>query len=244
MAPKSHSKKRREARPAEEEATASTEDDEVAQATALLEEAMLSFRSPARARASAAVVAAPAIADESIYTSIAKNTTPSSAVSVIAPAAAVPAPVPSVPASTASAPASTPASTAASDRFLKVEAILASLESGAVRLARGSYLIKLAKAGKVVSRRQELPDTAFYDYAELLALLHKLREKFKDWGPEEGDMRFLKLIHALSYRWYVRVPRCARCVPQLRRHRVRAGSRPATLIARASTCASLPRPPK
>ena len=131
-----------------------------------------------------------------------------------------------------------------------MEAILASLESGAVRLARGSYLIKLAKAGKVVSRRQELPDTAFYDYAELLALLHKLREKFKDWGPEEGDMRFLKLIHALSYRWCVRVPRvpscarCARCVPQLRRHRVRAGSRPATRIARASICASLPRQPK
>lgn len=103
---------------------------------------------------------------------------------------------------------SAPAS--AADRFRKVDAILASLESGAVRLVRGSYLVKLAKAGKAISRRQELPDEAFYDYADLLALLHKLRER---WGqedqerhdPEEadygGDARFMMLIHALSYRW-------------------------------------------
>jgi len=100
----------------------------------------------------------------------------------------------------------------AADRFRKVDAILASLESGAVRLVRGSYLVKLSKAGKAISRRQELPDEAFYDYAELLALLHKLREKWGKYGEDKlnengdidefcGDTRFLMLIHALSYRW-------------------------------------------
>ena len=61
-----------------------------------------------------------------------------------------------------------------------------------------------------VSRRQELPDEAFYDYADLLALLDKLREK---WGRHDelnefgfikkpgSETRFMMLIHALSYRW-------------------------------------------
>ena len=96
------------------------------------------------------------------------------------------------------------------DRFRKVEALLESIRSGAVRPLRGSHIIKRAKAGQPLLRRQELPDEAFYDYDDLMRLLQKLRDKcgredeFTKHGDivkRGGDSRFMSLLHALSYRW-------------------------------------------
>ena len=92
----------------------------------------------------------------------------------------------------------------ASDRFLKPGALLASITAGEVRPLRGTYIIELATNGKPILRRQELPDRAFFDEAELMAVLHKLHEKF---GQEKGDECFMLLFHALSYRWLTAVAR-------------------------------------
>ena len=55
-------------------------------------------------------------------------------------------------------------------RYTKPDAIWAALATGHVRLLRMSWLIALSKAGKVLARRQELPDEAFISVEELKAL--------------------------------------------------------------------------
>ena len=95
-------------------------------------------------------------------------------------------------------------------RFHSIDALLASIASGEVRLLRGSYICELAKSHTPLTRRQELPDRAFFDHAELLDVLHKLHDEFsrEDKLYEDGrvfenggDSRFMMLLHALSYRW-------------------------------------------
>jgi len=121
----------------------------------------------------------------------------------------------------AKAEAVTPTSIGA-DRFRKLDALLESIRSGAVRPLRGSHIIKRAKAGQPLLRRQELPGEAFYDYDDLMRLLQKLRDKYGSEDTVEikkiealggvaaadirtekrgGDTRFMSLLHALSYRW-------------------------------------------
>ena len=70
------------------------------------------------------------------------------------------------------------------------EALLASVESGAIAALRGSEVVALHKRGGRLRRRQDLPPEAFFPAAELRRLVEALGE---DW--------FGRLFVALSYRW-------------------------------------------
>ena len=87
--------------------------------------------------------------------------------------------------------------------------------SGEVRPLRGSHLLQLFASGRLLCRRQDMPDDAFFDYN---ALVH-IRERVQDWidtSPHAGeskagmwtrfdaDAAFLTLFAALSYRWLSR----------------------------------------
>ena len=87
--------------------------------------------------------------------------------------------------------------------------------SGEVRPLRGSYLLQLFASGRLLCRRQDMTDDAFFDYN---ALVH-IRERVQDWidtSPHAGeskagiwarfdaDAAFLTLLAALSYRWLSR----------------------------------------
>lgn len=52
-------------------------------------------------------------------------------------------------------------------RYTRPEGIWAALETGSVRLVKMTWLISQAKAGKVLPRRQELPEAAFISVIEL-----------------------------------------------------------------------------
>ena len=80
-----------------------------------------------------------------------------------------------------------------SDHFFKPEALLSSVESGAVAALKGSYLVKLAKEGGRWKRRQDMPPEAFWNAAELRATAEAL-------GPASG-----LLFVVLSYRWLTKV---------------------------------------
>ena len=62
------------------------------------------------------------------------------------------------------------AQTADLERYTEPYSIWAALETGHVVLIRASWLVKHAKAGGVLSRRQDLPEEAFMSLAELKAM--------------------------------------------------------------------------
>jgi len=69
------------------------------------------------------------------------------------------------------------------------EALLASVESGAIAPLKGSWLIALHKRGGRLKRRQDMPPEAFWTAAELCRLVEKLGK------------HYALLFVALSYRW-------------------------------------------
>ena len=79
------------------------------------------------------------------------------------------------------------------DHFFKMEAMLASIESGALAALKGSYIVRLNSRGGRLKRRQDMPREAFWRAAELRSLAMKL-------GPEFG-----LLFVVLSYRWLSKV---------------------------------------
>lgn len=87
---------------------------------------------------------------------------------------------------------------ATSRRFEEFDALLKSIESGAVRPLRGKFLIELYEQGGCVQRRQDLPEHAFWNAADLRILLEELLILH---GDIEGRTRFGSLLVALSYRW-------------------------------------------
>ena len=91
-------------------------------------------------------------------------------------------------------------STSADDarKYFELDALLAAVESGAIALLRGRWILSLHKAGGRLQRRQELPPEAFWSAAELRQLAEQVITSNKssmtdtDWGV---------LIVALSFRW-------------------------------------------
>ena len=79
------------------------------------------------------------------------------------------------------------------DHFFKADAMLASVESGAVAAVRGSYLVALRRKGGRLQRRQDMPPEAFWTAADLRATAEAL-------GPMFG-----LLFVVLSYRWLSKV---------------------------------------
>ena len=75
--------------------------------------------------------------------------------------------------------------------------LLASVESGAVALLRGRWVIELHARGGKLQRRQDLPAEAFFDARELRRLVAALGN---DWGL---------LLVALSYVCALRLSRVA-----------------------------------
>ena len=73
--------------------------------------------------------------------------------------------------------------------FFAADALIASVESGAIALLSGRWIIKLRKSGGRLKRRQDLPAEAFLGVDELRRLVKKLGN---DWGL---------LLVAISYRW-------------------------------------------
>ena len=73
-----------------------------------------------------------------------------------------------------------PAATDAASAYREFEALLASVESGAVAPLRGSALLTLYEQGGRLLRRQELPREAFWTAAELRALVDAARRHFAD----------------------------------------------------------------
>ena len=74
--------------------------------------------------------------------------------------------------------------------YFAVDALLASVESGAIAPLHGRWLLALWERGGRLQRRQDLPAEAFWSAAEL-------RHEVARLGPE----RFGALFVALSYRW-------------------------------------------
>ena len=56
------------------------------------------------------------------------------------------------------------------DRYIKPDSIWAALLTGHIRLLRMTWLIAHGKAGRILTRRQELPDEAFVGLPELKRL--------------------------------------------------------------------------
>ena len=80
------------------------------------------------------------------------------------------------------------------------EALVHSVESGAVAPLRGSWLLKLYESGGRLQRRQELPPEAFWTAAELRAILSAAQARFGD-DVEAAHAALGHLFAALSYRW-------------------------------------------
>ena len=76
--------------------------------------------------------------------------------------------------------------------YFDVDALLDSVESGAIAPLRGSWLVKLHEEGGRLKRRQDLPPEAFWSAADLRKAAQKLGKKFG------------VLFVALSYRWLTR----------------------------------------
>ena len=93
-------------------------------------------------------------------------------------------------ATSSAAPSAVPS--AASDYF-GVEALLQSVESGAIAPLRGRWLISMQEAGGTLGRRQDLPAEAFWSASELRKFVSQL-------GTEDYGVAFV----ALSYRWLSR----------------------------------------
>ena len=107
------------------------------------------------------------------------------AVGAAAPEAAAETKAPEETVAAAAAPASTPQR----PPHFGPEALLESIECGAIGAVRGRWYAAQAASGKPLPRRQDLPPEAFFPVAELRRLVEALGE---DWGF---------LFVALSYRW-------------------------------------------
>ena len=79
------------------------------------------------------------------------------------------------------------------------EALIASVESGAVAPLRGSWLIGLHERGGRLRRRQDLPPEAFWTASELRAILDTAKAHFGDEVAARAAVGHL--FCALSYRW-------------------------------------------
>lgn len=75
------------------------------------------------------------------------------------------------------------------DAFFGAEALIDSIESGAIAPLSGRWLVSLAAEGGVLKRRQELPPSAFITASQARKLVSALGEDF--------GLAFV----ALSYRW-------------------------------------------
>ena len=73
--------------------------------------------------------------------------------------------------------------------YTSPDALLASVDSGAIAPLRGSWVVKLHERGGKLERRQDLPPEAFWTAAELRSIVGKLGEDYA------------LLFVALSYRW-------------------------------------------
>ena len=73
-------------------------------------------------------------------------------------------------------------------RFFDADALLESVESGAIALLSGCYLVQLHRRGGRLKRRHDLPPEAFFNVKKLRRLVAALGE---DWG---------RLFVAISYR--------------------------------------------
>ena len=74
-------------------------------------------------------------------------------------------------------------------RFFDADALLASVESGAIALLSGRFLVQLHQRGQKLQRRQDLPPEAFLGITRLRNLVANLGHQ---WG---------RLLVAISYRW-------------------------------------------
>ena len=73
--------------------------------------------------------------------------------------------------------------------YFDVDALIDSVECGAIAPLRGSWIVKLYEEGGSLKRRQDLPPEAFWSAADLRKAAQKLGKKFG------------VLFVALSYRW-------------------------------------------
>ena len=79
-----------------------------------------------------------------------------------------------------------------SRKYFDADALIASVESGAIALLRGRWIVKLFQRGGRLERRQDLPPEAFMSAGELRRLVAALGD---DWGL---------LLVAISYRYGTR----------------------------------------
>ena len=63
------------------------------------------------------------------------------------------------------------------DRYSRPASIWAALETGCVRLVKLNWLIVYAKAGKVLPRRQDLPEAAFISLQQLKSMWEKSNKR-------------------------------------------------------------------
>ena len=80
--------------------------------------------------------------------------------------------------------------------YFGYEALLKSVESGAIGAVRGSFVIELERQGGIIARRQDLPASAFWTFEELRDIAKLISSHFGDNSSELG-----LLFVALSYRW-------------------------------------------
>ena len=80
------------------------------------------------------------------------------------------------------------------------DALLRSVECGAVAPLRGSWLLALKERGGRLARRQDLPPEAFWSAAELRSIVDAAKRHFGD-DVEAGHAALGHLFNALSYRW-------------------------------------------
>lgn len=80
--------------------------------------------------------------------------------------------------------------------------IMTLLETGAIALVKGSYLIELADRGQPIPRRQDAPPEAFWSRQEAVALFRRSATEFKKKGPDIAGLLCLGLfLVAFSYPW-------------------------------------------
>ena len=97
--------------------------------------------------------------------------------------------------------------------YFDVDALLDSVESGAIAPLRGSWVVKLHEKGGRLKRRQDLPPEAFWSTADLRKAAQKLGKKF-------GVLcAFRRALVSLALQ---RPPRAKRLSPRDRSHRRQA----------------------
>ena len=91
--------------------------------------------------------------------------------------------------------------------YVDYEALIESVNSGAVAPIRGSFILKLFKSGGKMKRRQDLPPEAFWTADQLREII-KSADAVADWGESSQLTETITreralgwLFVALSYRW-------------------------------------------